>query len=55
MTDQGFISLDLVPRNFESVPPMEDFRISVEGILKPPEKAAGPDKLKPFLLQEVRK
>ena len=41
-----------------SVPPIEDFRISVEGILKllknlKPGKAAGPDKLKPRLLQEL--
>ena len=53
MTDQGIISPDSVPpRTLSSVPPMEDFRISVEGILKllknlKPGKAAGPDKLKP--------
>ena len=38
---------------------MEDFEISEAGILKllknlKPNKAAGPDKLKPLLLQELR-
>ena len=60
MTDQCIISPNSVPQGtLSSVPPMEDFRISVEGILKllknlKPGKAAGPDKLKPLLLQELR-
>ena len=59
MTDQGIISADSAPPGtLSSVPPIEDFRISVEGILKllknlKPGKAAGPDKLKPRLLQEL--
>ena len=59
MTDQGIISPDSAPPGaLSSVPPIEDFRISVEGILKllknlKPGKAAGPDKLKPRLLQEL--
>ena len=61
MTDHGIISPDSVPEGtLSSVPPMEDFRISVEGILKLLKnlkhgKAAGPDKLKPILLQELRR
>ena len=60
MTEQGIISPDSVPPGtLRSVPLMEDFRISVEGILKllknlTPGKAAGPDKLKLLLLQELR-
>ena len=52
MSDQGIISPDSVPPGtLGSVLPMEDFRISMEGILKllkslKPGKAAGPDKLK---------
>ena len=52
MTDQGIIAADSAPPGtLSSVPPIEDFRISVEGILKllknlKPGKAAGPDKLK---------
>ena len=59
MTDQGIISADSAPpETLSSVPPIEDFRISVEGILKlfknlKPGKASGPDKLKPRLLQEL--
>ena len=42
----------------ESSPVMEDFDISVAGILKPlknlkPGKVAGPDRLKPILLKEL--
>ena len=54
MTDQGIIFPDSVPPGpLSSVLPMEDLRISMEGILKllkslKPAKAAGPDKLKPF-------
>ena len=59
MTDQGIISPDSgLPGTLSSVPPMKDFRISVQGILKllknlKPGKAASPDKLKPLLLQEL--
>ena len=59
MTDQGIISADSAPPGtLSSVPPIEDFRISAEGILKllknlKPGKAAGPDRLKPRLLQEL--
>ena len=60
MTNQGTISPDWVPPGvLSSVPPMEELKISVEGILKrlktlKPGKAAGPDKLKPLFLQELR-
>ena len=60
MVDGGLLSPDSVPAGILSpTPPMKEFVISVEGILKllkniKPGKAAGPDKLKPLLLQELR-
>ena len=60
MVDDGLLCPDSVPDGILSpTPPMEEFAISVEGILKllkklKPGKAAGPDKLKPLLLQELR-
>ena len=60
MTDQGEIPSEALPQEMrESPPAMEDFSISVAGILKllknlKPGKAAGPDRLKPVLLKELR-
>ena len=60
MADCGGIPSEaLSPGMQESSPAMEDFDISVAGILKllkdlKPGKAAGPDRLKPILLKELR-
>ena len=60
MADCGGIPSEALPPGMqESSPAMEDFDISVAGILKllknlKPGKAAGPDRLKPILLKELR-
>ena len=60
MADCGGIPSEALPPGMqESSPVMEDFDISVAGILKllknlKPGKAAGPDRLKPILLKELR-
>ena len=60
MVDGGLLSPDSIPAGILSPTPlMKEFVISVEGILKllknlKPGKAAGPGKLKPLLLQELR-
>ena len=60
MVDDGLLcTYSVAAASFSSTPPMEEFAISVEGILKllknlKPGKAAGPDKLKPLLLQALR-
>ena len=57
--DSGKIPSELLPPEMQkSTPVMEDFSISVAGILKllknlNPGKAAGPDRLKPILLKEL--
>ena len=57
--DSGKIPSELLPPEMQkSTPVMEDFSISVAGILKllknlKPGKAAGPDRLKPILLKEL--
>ena len=57
--DSGKIPSELLPPELQkSTPVMEDFSISVAGILKlfknlKPGKAAGPDRLKPILLKEL--
>ena len=57
--DSGKIPSELLPQEMQkSTPVMEDFSISVAGILKllknlKPGKAAGPDRLKPILLKEL--
>ena len=59
MADQGEIPSESLPQGMqESHPAMEDFSISVAGIIKllknlKPGKAAGPDRLKPTLLKEL--
>ena len=59
-TDCGMITPRTLPSGvLKSTPVMEDFSISVAGILKllqnlKPGKAAGPDRLKPILLKELR-
>ena len=61
MANCGRIPSEALPSGMqESSPVMEDFDISVAGILKllknlKPGKAAGPDSLKPILLKELRK
>ena len=60
MADCGGIPSEALPPGMqESSPVMEDFDISVTGILKllknlKPGKAAGPDRLKPILVKELR-
>ena len=60
MTDWGKMRHDAVPdRVLNTNPKIEEFSISCNGILKllqnlKPFKAAGPDKLKPLLLKELR-
>ena len=60
MADSGTLRHDAVPAGIlNSNPIMEEFTISCNGILKllqnlKPFKAAGPDKLKPLLLKELR-
>ena len=60
MTDCGKMRHDAVPDGILNTnPKMEEFSISCNGILKllqnlKPFKAAGPDKLKPLLLKELR-
>ena len=60
MTDSGKMRHDAVPAELLiSNPKMEEFSISWNGILKllqnlKPFKAAGPDRLKPLLLKELR-
>ena len=60
MTDCGKMRHNAVPdRILNTNPKMEEFSISCNGILKllqnlKPFKAAGPDKLKPLLLKELR-
>ena len=60
MADSGTLCHDAVPAGIlNSNPTMEEFTISCNGILKllqnlKPFKAAGPDKLKPLLLKELR-
>ena len=60
MTDCGQMRHDAVPDGILNTnPKMEEFSISCNGILKllqnlKPFKAAGPDKLKPLLLKELR-
>ena len=56
--DSGKIPSELLTPLQKSTPVMEDFSISVAGILKllknlKPGKAAGPDRLKPILLKEL--
>ena len=59
--DSGKIPSELLPPEMQkSTPVMEDFSISVAGILKllknlKPGKAAGPDRLKPILLKNYVK
>ena len=60
MTDNGTMCHDAVPAEvLSSSPKMEELSISINGILKllqnlKPFKAAGPDRLKPLLLKELR-
>ena len=60
MADSGTMRHEAVPAGvLNSTPVMEEFGISVNGILKllqnlNPNKATGPDKLKPVLLMELR-
>ena len=60
MTDNGIMCHDAVPAGvLSSSPKMEEFSISINGILKllqnlKPFKVAGPDRLKPLLLKELR-
>ena len=60
MADSGTMRHEAVPAGvLNSTPVMEEFGISVNGILKllqylKPNKAAGPDRLKPILLKELR-
>ena len=60
MADSGTLRHDVVPAGIlNSNPTMEELTISCNGILKllqnlKPFKAAGPDKLKPLLLKELR-
>ena len=60
LADEGKIELDSLPADTLSPnPAMEEFSVSVEGVLKllsnlKPGKAAGPDKIKPLLLRELR-
>ena len=60
MADQGEIPSESLSQEMqESHPAMEDFSISVAGIIKllknhKPGKAVGPDRLKPILLKELR-
>lgn len=60
MTDSNTSCHDTVPDGIlSSNPKMEEFTISCYGILKPPQnlkpfEAAGPDRLKPLLLKELR-
>ena len=59
MADCGKLSSESLPPGvLKPTPIMDDFSISVAGILKllqnlKPEKAAGPDRLKPLLLKEL--
>ena len=58
-TDSGKMPSELLPPEMQkSTPVMEDFSISMAGILKllknlKPGKAAGPDRLKAILLKEL--
>ena len=60
LADEGKIELDSLSADTLSPnPAMEEFSVSVEGVLKllsnlKPGKAAGPDKIKPLLLRELR-
>ena len=60
MADNGTMRYEAVPVGMlNSIPVMEDNSISVSGILKrlchlKPNKAVGPDRLKPVLLKELR-
>ena len=60
IADQGEIPSESLPQGMqESHPAMEDFSISVAGIIKllknlKPGKTADPDRLKPILLKELR-
>ena len=60
LVDDGSLLLGSVPdSNLSSVPVMPDLEISLNGIPKllknlKPVKAAGPDQLKPLLLEELR-
>ena len=60
MADSGEIDPDPIPDGtLNSTPVMEAFEISVAGILEllknlQPNKAVGPDRLRPLLLQELR-
>ena len=60
LVDEGSLPSESVPdSNLNSIPVMQDIEISLNGLLKllknpTPGKAAGPDKLKPLLLKELR-
>ena len=60
LVDEGSLPSESVPdSNLNSIPVMPDIEISLNGLLKllknlKPGKAAGPDKLKPLLLKELR-
>ena len=60
LADEGKIELDSLPADTLSPnPAMVEFSVAVEGVLKllsnlKPGKAAGPDKIKPLLLRELR-
>ena len=60
LVDKGNLPSESVPdSNLNSIPVMPDIEISLNGLLKLPKqlkpgKAAGPDKLKPLLLKELR-
>ena len=60
MVDNGRVSPDTVPENFQNKnQTMPDIEISLNGILKllfnlKPGKAAGPDKIRPLILKELR-
>ena len=60
LVDEGSLPSESVQdSNLNSIPVMPDIEISLNGLLKllknlKPGKAAGPDKLKPLLLKELR-
>ena len=59
MVDEGKLSPGAVPQTFQNKNQiMPQIEISINGILKPlrnlkPGKAAGPDKIRPFILKEM--
>ena len=60
MVDEGKMSTGTVPQNFRNKnQTMPQIEISINGILKllynlKPGKAAGPDKIRPLILKELR-